>query len=217
MSTYDTILSQDLNSLGPNELLESCKMHRKALKETSRDLDQLLIERSKHQRICSWPSSISSLEIRPNWIRAEIDSPEDVSSWCCFGERPKFSTLVTYKPAVDSLETQSRKAFKAEVGDCRVIYARLPSKWSNKIYVFAESAATGTISSAKRFRLSTNPTPPVGFVTHWTIFLEDLGLTARIKVWTGRIKWLYILLDTDPGPTTKKGCNHVSVLRETKN
>jgi hypothetical protein len=202
MASVDEVLRHNLDNLKPDELLQSCKAHRKFLNETLSDIKHLQTERNRRQRVCSFPDSISS-------IRADIDSPEDTSSFLCFGDRPKFSTIIAFKPghyleAQDLVEFQSELKndwscsgllrWRAEEAGDRVIFSRLPSRKGNIIYVFVESSATGTSSPAKKYRLSTKATPPDGFVTHWTIHLSRLDWIARVKIWTGQIKWVYILV-----------------------
>jgi hypothetical protein len=51
--------------------------------------------------------------------------------------------------------------------------------------------------SSPSFRVSTIARPPPGFVRYCTIHLRRLSWGTRVKVWTGQIKWLYILRDLE--------------------
>jgi len=184
----------------PAQGSDGCSERRR--KKTA-ELERLRIDHSKHQRVCSFGST-SSTDTRSNWTRAELDSPADTSSWSCFGEKPKFSSVIAYEPGLGSLKAQSRKELHVEAGDRRIIYSRLPSRRTNTIYVFAESSATGTSSSTKRFRVATRAKAPDGFVPHWTLHLKSLSWNTRVKIWTGRVKWVYILLEPESQRSTMK-------------
>lgn len=57
--------------------------------------------------------------------------------------------------------------------------------------------ATVSTGSSQRFRVSTSSRPPPGFFQYSTIHLRRLSWSTRVKVWTGQIKWLYILRDLE--------------------
>lgn len=113
MATIEDVLCQDFEALDQTELLQSCKAHRKFLKEARSEVNQLQLERSKHQRVCSFPASLAS-ENRTNWIRAEIDDPDDTTSFLCFRGKPKFSKIIAFKPE-HYLKTQSRQVFESKL------------------------------------------------------------------------------------------------------
>ena len=114
MGYIEDVLRQDLDTLGPKELLESCKAHRKFLKDARSEVDHLQTLPCNHRRVSSFPDSISS-DTRLNWTRAEIDSPEDTSSSYCFGGKPKYSTIIAFKPG-GYLRAQNRQALESELG-----------------------------------------------------------------------------------------------------
>jgi hypothetical protein len=40
---------------------------------------------------------------------------------------------------------------------------------------------------------STKKKTPAGFLPYYTIYLKRLNWKTRVMIWTGQIKWLYIL------------------------
>lgn len=162
------------------------------------------------QRVSSFPSSTSSFESGPRWIRAELDCPGD-TSWFCFRQRSKYPTVIVYDPGQSSIEARSRETLKGELNlmCCNRgwltlgtdggagIYSRLPSRKSGIIYVFVECATSAAGSSTRKFRIATKEQTPPGFVRDRTIHLKRLTWRTRVNVWMGRIKWLYILRDPE--------------------
>jgi len=145
------------------------------------------------QRVSSFPSSTSSFESGPRWIRAELDCPGD-TSWFCFRQRSKYPTVIVYDPGQSSLEARSRETLKDGGAG---IYSRLPSRKSGIIHVFVECATSTAGSSTRKFRIATKEQTPPGFVRDCTIHLKRLTWRTRVNVWMGRIKWLYILRDPE--------------------
>jgi hypothetical protein len=119
MAAIEDVLCQNLDALDQTELLVSCKAHRKFLNEARSEVNQLQLERSKHQRVCSFPDSLAS-ENRTNWTRAEIDDPEDTTSFLCFGGKPKYSEIIAFKPE-HYLNTQSRQIFESELNQPKLL------------------------------------------------------------------------------------------------
>lgn len=192
MAPVNDAVVEDLSLLPYADLLEKAKEYREAYNDilsdsrTQNDTIQGL-----QRRISSLPSSISLKETRSNWVRAEIDHPDDKSS-SCFGEKSKYSTFITYEPGRSVL----RSGTKPEANQV-ALYSRLPSRRVNTIYVFVESVMTGPSNSTRRYRVSTRKQAPDGFIHHWTIHLKRLSWGARAQIWIGQIKWLYILLDPE--------------------
>lgn len=219
MDTYGWLLDQAPEDLDPAQLLECCKAQRNLISEGSSELNDLRAQLGKRQRVCSFPDSISS-------IRADIDSPEDVKPFFCFGERPKYPNVIAFKPGhslevrdrVELVDTQSelneevsvKTTLKKEAGKAgeTVIYSRLPAK-RGVVYVFVESSAAGSSNSAKRYRLSTQRTAPAGFSEHWTIHLKRLPWFDQCKVMAGKIRWVYVLV-----PTTRDVSEKSPLLRQ---
>lgn len=185
MTAINLTPEQDLDSLDRDQLLEVAKSFQKALR--------LYADRNC-QRASSFSLPTSPLESRqPTWIRAELDSPGDMH-WSCFRERNKYPTVIAYNPIRSSLKARSQETLKDEHA---VIYSRLPSRRSNTIHVFVECVTTDSSGSTPKFRISTRKQTPPGYVPHCTIHLKRLNWRTRIRVWTGRIKWLYILLEPE--------------------
>ena len=212
MTAINLTLEQDLDSLDRDQLLEVAKSFRKALR--------LYADRNC-QRASSFSLPTSPLESRqPTWIRAELDSPGDMH-WSCFRERNKYPTVIAYNPSRSSLKARSQETLKGklnldwrdggllreDIDEHAVIYSRLPSCRSNTIHVFVECVTTDSSGSTPKFRISTRKQVPPGYVPHCTIHLKRLNWRTRIRVWTGRIKWLYILLEPESpknSPSPKK-------------
>jgi hypothetical protein len=216
MTTCEKILDRDLALLEHDELLEAAKSLRDTynhcLSENAKLQEELKRLQADHssQRVLSFPSSTPSFELRPSWIRAELDCPGDMS-WFCFRQRSKYPTVIVYDSSQSSLEARSRETLKGELNliccnggwltlaiDERAgIYSRLPSRTSDAIHVFVECATTAASGSTRKFRIATKEQTPPGFVRDCTIHLKRLSWRTRVNVWMGRIKWLYILRDPE--------------------
>jgi hypothetical protein len=91
-------------------------------------------------------------------------------------------------------------------GERAGIYSRIPSHRSNTFYVFVECAITvGTCTgSQEKFWVSTKKQTPQGFVPYCTVHLKRLGWRTRAMIWTGRIKWLFILRNSESQKEEKR-------------
>jgi len=176
-----------------DKLLETAKGLQKCCKESRNENERQQEELKRILRQTSFPSSVSSFDIKPFWIRANVDSPGDMS-WHCFGERSKYRTVMVYDRRGSSLETRDRQTLE---GESSVIYSRMPSQRCNIVHVFVECMSMVPTGSSQNFRVSTIARPPPGFVPYCTIHLKRLSWGTRIKVWSGQIKWLYILRDLE--------------------
>jgi hypothetical protein len=96
----ECLFDHQLENLAPDQLVECCKVQRGLIDDIFREVDELRGQLDKSQRVSSFPESLSSL-------RADIDSPDDTSPFLCFGERPKFSTVIAFRPG-HSLEVRDR-------------------------------------------------------------------------------------------------------------
>jgi hypothetical protein len=214
MATCNEIIELDLEDLEHSQLLETAKGLQKCCQDYRSENARQEEELKRVQRAASFPSSTSSFNLQSSWSRANIDSPGDMS-WSCFGEQSKYPTVMVYNRSGRSLETRDREDLKSKFAiartvspllkprkdECGVIYSRLPSQRCNTVHVFVEYTAVPYSGSSQKFRVSTNARPPPGFVQYCTIHLKRLSWGTRVKVWTGQIKWLYILRNLE---TTKE-------------
>lgn len=59
---------------------------------------------------------------------------------------------------------------------------------------FVELSAPRASRTAKKYRLSAVPSPPCGFVAHWTMHLQKLTWVAKFQILTGQIEWVHIMV-----------------------
>lgn len=204
MATCDEIIDLNLDVLAHDELLETAKGLQKCCQDCRSENARKDEELKRVLRAASFPSSVSSsFDLKPSWIRANVDSPGDMS-WYCFGERSKYRMVIVYDRSGSSLGIRDREALKGEflnlsgssllrhtADEYGVIYSRLPTQRCSTVYVFVECTVSN--GSSQKFRVSANARPPPGYVQHCTIHLKRLNWGTRAKVWAGQIKWLYIL------------------------
>jgi len=207
MATSEKFVNEVPNPLERDEgreTVEALCAENSRLKE---ELQRLQADQS-NPRVSSF-SSLDSFETGPQWIRAELDCPGDTTRYLFFGQRrSKYRRVVVYDPSRSCLESKRRSDMKGEHSiprnsDSRLtprtdspggIYSRFPSRLSGIVYVFVECATT---AAPRKFRISSNKETPFGFSLYCTIHLKRLSWRTRVKIWTGRIKWLYILRDPD--------------------
>jgi hypothetical protein len=222
MAAVEDILKRNLVELDHSQLLDTARSFRKAyqdcLRECEAQKEQLQRFQIEHgsQRVLSFPSSISTLDARPSFIRAELDSPVD-TTWSCFGAPD--AKIIAYELGHGSLRIISRnELLKGKVDSCSLlkrllrkyaddrgaIYSRLPSRVATTIHVFVESVTRCTIGLPRKFRISTRKTAPPGFIPHWTIHLNQISWSTKFKMLSGQIKWFYILLDPE---SSKEDCS----------
>jgi hypothetical protein len=113
MATCDEIIHLDLELLEHDRLLETAKGLQQCCRDCRSENARQEEELKRVLRAASFPSSISSFDLQPSWIRANCDSPGDLS-WNCFGERSKYRTVIVYDRSGSSLETREREALKSE-------------------------------------------------------------------------------------------------------
>lgn len=106
------ITERDPRSLDRKELEEYAEYARDGYVEIyniARQLEQRNVELKKeYTRVLSFSSCLSSnSEFPRTWIRGHIDSPNETSSWMCFGERIKHPVVVVFSPG-GSLKTASK-------------------------------------------------------------------------------------------------------------
>jgi len=199
MPEISDALSKDLKTLDRDELLDTAEIFKKSLEEHHHEKieleDELRIVRADHrrlsQRVLSFPSSTSSTEVQPYWIRAEVDSPRETSQ-SCFGQRNKYRTVIVCDQKIGSLEARSRELTKDEPAG---IYSKLPSRICNTFHVYhaCPIASETQCGLQEKFWVSTKMHSPSGYVLYCSIHFSRLSWKTRISIWTGRIKWLYIL------------------------
>lgn len=195
MATVERFIEQDFDRLDHETLLNGTKVLTKAYRDVLSQSDQRetqLRRLQEEQRVESFPLSDSSINPQPHWIRAELDNPQD------HGRRGRFKhpNVITYEPGHKScLKMASRKALLND--NRRAIYSRLPSRRATTINIFKEYVPIEDAETRCRYRVSTECHAPAGFDRHWTIHLKRLGWTTRFKIWTGQIKWLFVLLEQD--------------------
>jgi hypothetical protein len=120
MATIDIhvidIVHHDLDQLDHNQLIATanglrnayldCLAEKDKQREEIRDLKGVL-------RASSFASSMSSFEMQPSWVRAELDSPGD-TTFSCFGPRSKYRNVLVYDRNDSSLETRPRETLRGE-------------------------------------------------------------------------------------------------------
>ncbi|KAF4625722.1 hypothetical protein G7Y89_g12443 [Cudoniella acicularis] len=199
MPDIDEALAKDLQTLDPAELLDTAKIFKKALQDSrgknSKLEDDLKALQTVHKqpshRVSSFPSSTSSDDLQPTWIRAEVDCPAETSR-TCFRQRSKYKTVIVFDQNLSTLKARSRASVKDELAG---IYSRLPSRSASRFHVYIECSITAPTCAGlqEKFWVSTNEKPPSGFVLYCTIHLKRLSWKTRAMIWTGKVKWLYIL------------------------
>jgi len=121
------------------------------------------------------------------WIRAEADDPYD-------RDGSKGPTVLAYDQTMLNIDVRNRHEFNEKE---YVIYAKLTSRFKSRIFVFRENFALSNGNSKRRFRVSTREETPKGFVNYCEIPLNRLKLKPRLKIWLGKVEWLFILPDPD--------------------
>ncbi|KAH8597304.1 hypothetical protein B0O99DRAFT_90231 [Bisporella sp. PMI_857] len=194
MSGMNDVLSQDLSLLDHQKLLDVAKSlrdsHHDSLCKNAKQQEEL---KQLQQRILSFPSSTSSssTERRKSWIRAELDYPDD-TYLSCSGKQNKYPLVIVYDRRNESspLAVRSTESLKNEHS---VIYSRLPSRMASEVHVFIEIGIF-VYGSNRKYRISTRKAAPADdWMYDCSIHLKRLGWNDRVKLWTGGIKWLYIL------------------------
>lgn len=190
MATSEKIVNQVPNPFERDEGRETVEALRAENNRLKEELQRLQANQS-NSRVSSF-SSLESFETGPQWIRAELDCPGDTTWYLFFGQRrSKYHRVVVYDPSRSCLESKRRSDMKDSPGG---IYSRFPSRLSGIVHVFVECATT---AAPRKFRISSNKETPFGFSPYCTIHLTRLSWRTRVKIWIGRIKWLYILRDPD--------------------
>jgi hypothetical protein len=111
MAAADDSLRRNLGKLDHGQLLDTAisnhKAHQDCLRECEAQKEQLQRFQIEHgsQRVPSFPSSISTLDARPSFIRAELDSPVD-TTWSCFGAPD--AIIIAYELSLGSLRIITR-------------------------------------------------------------------------------------------------------------
>jgi hypothetical protein len=113
MATCDEIIDLNLEVLEHDKLLETARGLQKCCRESRNENERQQEELKRVLRAASFPSSISSFDLEQNWIRANVDSPGDVS-WHCFAERSKYRIVMVYDRRGSSLETRDRESLKGK-------------------------------------------------------------------------------------------------------
>jgi len=121
----------------------------------------------------------------PVWIRAEVDYPYDRDNGNNF-------TILAYDQTMHNIGIRNRHEFKDKE---YVVYSKIPSRLKSKIYVFRENCALSKGSPRRRYRVSSHQQTPKGYLSYCEIHLKRVGLQARILIWLGVVKWLFILPD----------------------
>jgi hypothetical protein len=106
---------KDLDALEHDSLLQAAKTFKRDLQECQSDnrrLEGELRHIQTSHRVLSFPSSTSSADLPPYWIRADLDCPAE-TSWSCFGgRRNKYSTVIVYDQSLSTLEARNRDSVK---------------------------------------------------------------------------------------------------------
>jgi len=195
MATFEEFLASDFDTLDHANLLTGSSRLRNAYLDVlgeSKERQTQLQRLQDEQRVCSFPLSDSSIDPRPNWTRAELDDPEDHGR----RGRDKHPTVITYEQGHDScLKAINRKSLLKD--NRKAIYSRLPSRRATTINIFKEYVPVEDAGTRCRYRVSTENHAPTGFDRHWTIHLKRLGWMTRFKIWTGQIRWLFVLLEQE--------------------
>jgi len=124
------------------------------------------------------------------WIPAESEYPTDwpVDPGCFgFGRGPMEVVVFdvsTMKPEIWSGLDQLK--------DRKALFARLPSKRSKSLRVCVEKITTQESSSAPRYRVTDKKVPSEMTCRH-TIEFGRLSTSARLKILSGSIKWIFVL------------------------
>jgi len=200
MSDVNIALSKELNALDHDELLDTAEIFKASLQDCHCEKLKLEVDlrdiKADHkqllsQRVSSFPSSTSSAELQPYWIRAEVDCPTE-TSWSCFREKSKYRTVIVFDQKVGSLKARNRDSVKGETAG---IYSRLPSRSCKTFHVFHECSITSAtkFTTQEKFWVSTKVQAPTGYIPYCTIHFSRLSWKTRFSIWTGRVKWLYIL------------------------
>jgi hypothetical protein len=120
MATIDRLIRDrahgDLDQLDHDGLIAAAKDLRNAYLDclTERDKQREEIKDLKGVlRASSFASSMSSFEMQPSWVRAELDSPGD-TTFSCFGPRSKYRNVLVYDRNDSSLETRPRETLRGE-------------------------------------------------------------------------------------------------------
>jgi hypothetical protein len=110
------IAHQDLDQLDHDELITMAKNLRNAYLDCLAEKDKQREEIKDLKgvlRTSSFASSMSSFEMQPSWVRAELDSPGD-TTFSCFGPRSKYRKVLVYDRNGSSLETRPRETLRGE-------------------------------------------------------------------------------------------------------
>lgn len=78
---------------------------------------------------------------------------------------------------------------------CRAIASKLPSRWPGTVYVYTQSAlsASSPLANHHRVRVSGKKGAPEGLRWSKTLHLSKLPLLTKIRILSGRIKWLFVV------------------------
>jgi len=176
----------DLDTLEQSKLLEVAKHLQKESKRV-----HSFASTTSYSSNCSPPSSTPV--DRYGWIRASRDDPYD-KEWA------SDNNVLGYDRELNSLRICNRQHFSGS--NSLVIYCRLPSKLKPTIYVYKENGAVSRHQLRARFRVSTNPKTPRGCVSFCQIPLSTLGWKSRLKIWLGRVQWLFIVSEAEKRQAT---------------
>jgi len=101
----------DPHSLSGEELLKYAlavrDLYFHETRVSQKNEEELIELKKEHNRVLSFGSSFSGSEFPRDWIRAHVDSPDQVSLGC-FGERVKYPVIVAYYPGARYLTTTTK-------------------------------------------------------------------------------------------------------------
>jgi hypothetical protein len=130
-------------------------------------------------------------EKNQQWIIAEQDYPDAQSLVVLFDDR---EVKVTESKSLEGIFIVAYSTCATlRLAGQRAIASRFPSRWPGTVYVYTKSALSKSQDSANRVRVSTKSVAPDGLRWSNTLHLNKLPLETKVKIITGRIKWLFVM------------------------